>query len=316
MKDEFNRTISYLRVSVTDLCNLRCRYCMPECGVEKRLHSEILSLEEIETIVAAAVKLGVRKVRITGGEPLVRQGVPAFCGRLKDIPGLEELTITTNGLLLERYAQELKATGVDRVNISLDTLDQEKFRTMTRGGDLRQVLRGIEAAHRAGLDPIKLNTVLIGGFNDDEIPRLVGLTTDTDIEVRFIELMPLGPGSEFPKAAFLPCSTVLERVPALKPVGSKGVARLYQLPGCKGKVGLITPVSHDFCSACDRIRLTSDGKLKPCLHSDREIPLRGLTGDALRRALEEGIRSKPAQHIALIPGLATAGGRSMNRIGG
>ena len=176
MTDEFSRSITYLRVSVTDLCNLRCRYCMPACGVAKRGHDDILSFEEIWEIVSAAAKLGVRKVRITGGEPLVRPGLPELCRRISSIPGIEELVVTTNGLLLAEQAEALKNAGVRRVNISLDTLDPEKFSRMTRGGDLDQVLRGIEAAYRVGFAPLKINTVLIGGFNDDEIPELVELT--------------------------------------------------------------------------------------------------------------------------------------------
>jgi cyclic pyranopterin phosphate synthase len=289
---------------------------MPEQGIDPKSHSDILTFEEIIAIVTQAVSLGVRKVRVTGGEPLVRRGVVDLCRSLKAIHGLEELAITTNGLLLEEYAQPLKDAGVDRVNLSLDTLDADKYRSITRGGDLAQALRGLEAARNAGLSPIKLNAVLIGGFNDDEIPALVGLTRDTDMEVRFIELMPLGPGAAFPPEAAISAQTVLDRVPELEAAGSSGVARLYRLPGGRGRVGLITPVSHDFCAQCDKVRLTSDGKLKPCLHSDREIPLRGLSGPALRAALIEGIRSKPAQHPDFTPGQATAGGRSMNRIGG
>lgn len=317
MKDNYARSITYLRVSVTDLCNLRCRYCMPECGVDKREHGDILRFEEIQEIVAAAAELGVRKVRITGGEPLVRPGLPELCRRLSRIPGVEELDLTTNGLLLERDAQALKEAGVCRVNISLDTLKPDRFSEMTRGGDLNQVFRGIEAARRVGLTPIKLNTVLIGGFNDDEISDLVELTQNQDLEVRFIELMPLGPGADFPPQAFLSCDTVLERVPELRPLEQTcGVARLYQLPEARGRVGLISPVSHDFCHCCDRVRLTSDGKLKPCLHSDKEFSLRGLRGAELRETLAEAIRSKPQSHQPLEPGHPTAGGRPMNRIGG
>jgi len=317
MTDRFDRSITYLRVSVTDLCNLRCRYCMPERGIEKRAHGEILRFEEIEDIVAAAVELGVRKVRITGGEPLVRPDLPVLCQRLAQLPGLEELAITTNGLLLEELADDLKAAGVSRVNVSLDTLNPVRFREMTRGGDLERVLRGIAAAQRAGLTPLKLNMVLVGGFNDDEIPAFVELTRNRQVEVRMIELMPLGPGAAFPPEAFLPCAVVPERVPELEDLGeSSGVARLYRLPGAKGRVGLISPVSCAFCAGCDRIRLTSDGRLKPCLHSDKEIYLRGLAGQDLRRALEEGIQAKPLRHQPLAPGSPTAGGRPMHQIGG
>ncbi len=317
MQDRFQRTISYLRVSVTDLCNLRCKYCMPPEGISKRSHEEILRLEEMEEIVRACAELGIRKVRITGGEPLVRPGVIDLCRQISAIPGIEELAITTNGLLLEQYAHQLVQAGVSRVNISLDTLRPERFAEITRGGSLEQVLRGISAAQQVGLTPIKINTVLIGGWNDDEISSLVELTRTNDIEVRFIELMPLGPGASFPKEAFLPCSTVLQHVPELVETNTvSGVARLYRLPNGIGRVGLISPVSCDFCAQCDRIRLTSDGKLKPCLHSDQEIPLRGLHGDSLRQALQDAIGQKPQRHDPLGPGAPTAGGRAMNRIGG
>lgn len=317
MQDLYKRTISYLRVSVTDLCNLRCKYCMPPEGISKRSHNEILRLEEIEGIVRAAAELGIRKVRITGGEPLVRPGVVELCRQISAIPGIEELAITTNGLLLERYAEQLAQAGVRRVNISLDTLRPDRFSEITRGGSLEQVLRGISAARHAGLTPIKINTVLIGGFNDDEIRSLVEQTHTKDIEIRFIELMPLGPGASFPQEAFLPCSTVLQRVPELEEMNRvSGVARLYRLPDGIGRVGLISPVSCDFCAQCDRIRLTSDGKLKPCLHSDQEISLRNLHGKSLRLALQDAIAQKPQRHDRLGPGTPTAGGRAMNRIGG
>ncbi len=317
MQDRYKRTISYLRVSVTDLCNLRCKYCMPAKGIPKRSHNEILRLEEVEEIVRAAAELGIRKVRITGGEPLVRPGVIELCRQISAIPGIEELAITTNGLLLERYAEQLAQAGVHRVNISLDTLRPDRFSEITRGGSLEQVLCGISAARQAGLTPIKINTVLIGGFNEDEIIPLVEQTRTKDVEVRFIELMPLGPGASFPPEAYLPCSAVLRCVPELEKMDrASGVARLYRLPNGIGRVGLISPVSCDFCAQCDRIRLTSDGKLKPCLHSDQEIPLRGLHGASLRQALQDAICQKPQRHGSLDPGTPTAGGRAMNRIGG
>ena len=315
MKDNYARSITYLRVSVTDLCNLRCRYCMPECGVDKREHGDILRFEEIQEIVAAAAELGVRKVRITGGEPLVRPGLPELCRKLSGIPGVEELDLTTNGLLLERDAQALKEAGVCRVNISLDTLKPDRFSEMTRGDDLNQVLRGIEAARRVGLTPIKLNTVLIGGFNDDEISDLVELTRKQDLEVRFIELMPMGVCAGWDRRAFLPVETVRQRCPDLEPTGAEGVASCYRLPGASGTVGLIAPMSHVFCGDCSRIRITADGKLKPCLHSGEEIPLRGLTGEDLIQAVRQGIARKPERHH-----LERRGGsetrRSMNEIGG
>ncbi len=317
MKDQFEREISYLRVSVTDRCNLRCQYCMPAEGVCKLAREDVLSYEEILEIVSAAAELGITKVRVTGGEPLVRPGVPELCARIGALRGIREVSVTTNGVLLERYAQKLKEAGVRRVNVSLDTMNPEKYRTITGGGELSMVLAGVRAAAEAGLRPLKLNAVLIGGFNDDEIEAFVELTRDQDIQLRFIELMPLGPGAAFGPEAYLPGDTVLARVPELEPEAEDGgVARLYRLPGGKGKVGLIAPVNRHFCSTCNRLRLTSEGHLKPCLHSAQEVPLRGLHGAALREAVAEAIRQKPAAHGDLTLGHASEAGRAMNTIGG
>ncbi|SFP08925.1 cyclic pyranopterin monophosphate synthase subunit MoaA [Oscillibacter sp. PC13] len=315
MNDAFGREITYLRLSVTDRCNLRCRYCMPEGGVEKRQHQEIASFEELEEMVQACVACGIRKVRVTGGEPLVRLGVVDFCRRIRRISGVEELCITTNGLLLAKYARDLKAAGVDRLNISLDTLCSGKYDSITRGGSLQQALDGLQAARDAGFRHTKLNTVLIGGFNDDEIPSLVELTRDEAISLRFIELMPIGECAGWDKSHFLPSQTVLERVPDLKPVGSDGVSFIYQIPGYQGTVGLISPISQHFCPSCNRIRITADGKLKPCLHSPSEIPLRGLHGAALQAAVAAAIRGKPMRH-QLEGGNASGSLRNMNAIGG
>lgn len=316
MRDAFGREITYLRVSLTDLCNLRCMYCMPAEGVEKRGHDNILSLEEIEEIAREAVSLGVKKIRLTGGEPLVRRGMPGLCRALRALPGLEELTLTTNGILLSEMAGELKAAGVDRVNVSLDTLDPEKFRRITRGGALEQVLAGIQAAKDAGLTPVKLNCVLIGGFNDGEIPALAALTEREPVEMRFIELMPIGEAAGLGREAYLPCEAVLERLPQLQSAEGSGVAERYRLPGAAGTVGLIRPLSRSFCARCDRIRLTADGRLKPCLHSGEEIPLRGLHGADLRRALESAVRRKPAEHGELSADHRSQTPRDMNQIGG
>lgn len=318
MKDSFRREITYLRISLTDRCNLRCAYCMPPEGIEKRTHGQILSLEEIEEISRAAVELGVRKIRLTGGEPLVRRGVLTLCRRLRDIPALEELALTTNGILLPDMAADLKAAGVDRVNISLDTLNPLKYRRITRGGSLDAALAGIRAAKAAGLAPLKLNCVLIGGFNDDEIPALAALTQREPVEVRFIELMPIGDAAAFGPEAYLPCETVLERLPTLKPLEEtdSGVAERFRLPGAVGTVGLIRPVSQCFCARCDRIRLTADGCLKPCLHSREELPVRGLHGRALRQRLEEAILRKPEQHGELSVRVRSQAARNMNQIGG
>ena len=318
MKDRYGREISYLRISLTDLCNLRCVYCMPAEGISKLRHRDILSLEEVTEIAGAAVELGIRKIRLTGGEPLVRRGVVELVRKLKALPGLEELALTTNGILLPELARPLKDAGLDRVNISLDTLDAEKYRRLTRLGSLEQALWGIRAAEDAGLSPIKLNAVLIGGVNDDEIPALVALTETKPIELRFIELMPIGDMPDFGPEAYLPAETVLERLPELRPVESPrgSVARLYALPGAAGRVGLIRPVSCSFCSECSRIRLTADGYLKPCLHSDKEFPLKGLHGDALREAILAAVSAKPEAHAALSATERSDAGRNMNEIGG
>ena len=317
MKDSFGRAITYLRVSVTDRCNLRCRYCMPAEGVPKLDHSQVLRYEEMEEIIAQAAALGITKVRVTGGEPLVRPGVADFCGRVAAIPGIREVSVTTNGVLLGAQASALKAAGVGRVNVSLDTLNEEKYRYITRGGDLNRVLEGIRAAMKAGLAPLKINAVLIGGFNDDEIEAFVNLTRDHPIQLRFIELMPLGPGAELGAGKSIPGERVLESVPSLRPEPEDGgVARLYRLPGGAGQVGLIAPVNRHFCASCNRLRLTAEGYLKPCLHSGVEIPLRGLHGDALRQALEEGVRKKPQAHGDLTEGHRSGAGRTMNAIGG
>lgn len=318
MKDTFQREVTYLRISLTDLCNLRCVYCMPPEGVRKQTHDQILSLEEIGEIARAAVELGVKKIRLTGGEPLVRRGVLSLCRELRRIPRLQELTLTTNGLLLPEMAAELKAAGVDRVNISLDTLDPEKYCRITRGGRLEDALAGIQAARDAGLSPLKLNCVLIGGFNDDEIPALAALTEREPVEVRFIELMPIGDTADFGPEAYLPCEAVLERLPRLEPaaVERAGVTERFRLPGAAGTVGLIRPLSRCFCAQCDRIRLTADGYLKPCLHSREEISVRGLHGPDLRRRLEQAIRHKPEQHGQLSASARSESARGMNRIGG
>ena len=314
MKDQFERDITYLRVSVTDLCNLRCRYCMPD-GVCQKRHEDILSFEEITEIVTAAAELGISKIRITGGEPLVRRGCVDLCRMIAGVPGIREIDLTTNGTLLPRYARELKDAGVTRVNISVDSLDPDKYADITGGGRLEDALAGIRAAAEAELTPIKLNTVLIGGFNDDEIPAFVELTRTTPVELRFIELMPMG--GRFGPSAYLPGDAVLERCPKLVPLPENGgVARLYRLPDGLGRVGLISPLSRHFCATCNRLRLTSEGNLKPCLHSNQEISVRGKHGEELRETLRRAIFAKPQMHGVLDAEHMSEAGRTMNTIGG
>ena len=314
MLDDFGRSIDYLRLSVTDKCNLRCEYCMPESGVADLNHNNILRVEECIAIAEAAASLGITKIRITGGEPLVRNGIIEICAGIGAIPGLKELCLTTNGLLLEKYAADLKEAGVNRLNISLDTLDAQKYRRITRIGDLGCSLKGIAAAEAAGFDSIKINAVLMGGINDDEISALIGLTKDKPYEVRFIELMPIGECASWDRGRFLPSETILTACPKLVPLPSRGVAERYQIPGYMGTVGLIRPLSHRFCGDCNRIRVTADGMLKPCLHSGQEIPLRGLEGEELVAAIKTGIAQKPLRHYMEERG--SDADRTMNRIGG
>ena len=287
---------------------------MPPEGVAKRDHGDILSLEELADIARAAVRLGVKKIRLTGGEPLVRRGIVELCRQLRTIPGLQELCLTTNGALLPQLAAPLREAGLDRLNISLDTLRPDRFAEMTRLGHLSDALAGIEAAEAAGFHDLKLDTVLIGGFNDDEIDDFINLTREHPWEVRFIELMPMGPCAEWDKARFLSGDTVLQKVPALQQIESCGVARRYRLPGAMGTVGLISPVNHDFCAQCRRIRVTADGKLKGCLHSAEELPLRGLHGKELEDAIRQGILQKPQRHHLTERRSDTP--RNMNQIGG
>ena len=312
MKDACAREITYLRLSVTDLCDLRCRYCMPPEGVPKRPHDEICSVEELVEIVRQAAALGIRKVRLTGGEPLVRRGILDICRGIAALEGVEELCLTTNGTALSRLAAPLREAGVDRLNVSLDTLRPDRYAYMTRAGRLEEAFRGLEAAAEAGFTGTKLNVVLMKGFNEDEIPDFVSLARRYPIEVRFIELMPIGEGGT---AQFLPAQAVLDACPDLRPAEGSGVARRYRPPDGPGLVGLIEPMSHRFCKSCDRIRVTADGKLKPCLHSNQEIPLRGLHGEALRRAIREGAAAKPERHHMNETGRSEAG-RNMHQIGG
>ncbi len=318
MIDTFGREIYYLRLSVTDRCNLRCRYCMPADGIcNKKRHEEMLTEDEMVMAVRAAASLGIRKLRLTGGEPLVKKNILSICERCAAVDGIRELCMTTNGTLLPTMAGALKAAGVSRLNISLDTLDAEKYAAITRVGVLDEALRGIEAALDAGFAGIKINAVLIGGFNDGEIPALADLTRRWLVDVRFIELMPMTENETFGKNAYVPDEAVLTALPELVPAPQNdGVARLYRLPGAKGNVGLISAVSNHFCAGCNRIRLTADGKLKPCLHSDRECSIKGLSEEEMRREIEKVILAKPACHAPLSALERSHAGRNMNQIGG
>ena len=316
MLDKFGREITYLRLSVTDLCNLRCRYCMPEEGVPKKDHAAMLTEDEMILAVEAAASLGITKLRITGGEPLVKKNILSICRRAARVPGIREVCMTTNGLRLPELAAPLRSAGVRRLNISLDALDPDKYAQITRCGALSDALAGIHAALGAGFEKIKLNAVLIGGFNDDEIEEMAKLTLRYPLDMRFIELMPMGENG-FGKEAYLPYTEVLRRLPELMPLpGEGGEAKLYRLPGAKGNVGLISPVSAHFCSGCNRLRLTADGKLKPCLHSSAEYPIKGLDKAGMAAVMEEAILGKPEWHGLLDYANRSQSARSMNRIGG
>lgn len=317
MKDGFGREISYLRLSVTELCNYRCRYCMPAEGVCKKRHEDMLTEDEMICAVEAAASLGIKKLRITGGEPLVKKNILSICSRAAAVEGIETVAITTNGALLPELAKPLRAAGVDRVNISLDTLRADRFSHITRIGDFEKTMRGIEAALSAGFDRVKLNTVLIGGFNDDEIKDIAELTLRYPLDVRFIELMPMYDSGDFGPGAFIPAETVLQALPELTPAPRDGgVARLYRLPEAKGNVGLISPLSAHFCGSCNRLRITADGKIRPCLHSALEYDIKGLDREGMEAQLRAAILNKPQWHGELSYTDRSRAERNMNQIGG
>lgn len=331
LSDSFQRPIDYLRISVTDRCNLRCIYCMPAKGLPLVSHSEILSYEEIFTTVQAAVELGINKVRLTGGEPLVRSNLTHLVRMLAQIDGIDDLSLTTNGVLLQRYAPELKEAGLKRVNVSLDTLRSDRFQSITRHAKLKDVLSGIQAARAVGLLPVKINVVVMRGLNEDEVLDFARLTLEEEWHVRFIEIMPFGQecGSsaqgEVTARGFVPVQEIEEHIaplgplePCLPSVGN-GPAKYFRLPGAKGTIGFISPVSEHICFGCNRLRLTADGRLRPCLLADDEIdvkkPLReGASSEALKLLIREAVAAKPERHH-LAEGVAPAE-RHMAQIGG
>jgi cyclic pyranopterin phosphate synthase len=312
MIDQYNRNINYLRVSVTDRCNLRCRYCMPKEGLSRIGHNDILRYEEMLRVIRSGIRLGISKVRITGGEPLVRRGIVDFIARLKSIDGLTDISLTTNGVLLQQYAGDLFRAGIRRINISLDSLNREKYATITRGGDLDAVLAGIREAERVGFAPIKINTVAIKGFNDDEILSFAAHTLDKPYQVRFIELMPLGHAGADNRSHYLSNDVIMDIIRQTYPLEAvngqrhdvDGPARLYRISGGRGGIGFISPVSRHFCHACNRLRLTADGHLRACLLTDEEMdlkgPLRGGCSDAeLEDLIRQAIANKPLRHTLI-----------------
>lgn len=325
MEDSCQRSIDYLRVSVTDRCNFRCRYCMPAAGVHSLAHEDILSYEEMLRVVAAGVRLGVRRVRLTGGEPLVRKGLPGFVARLAALPGVEDLALTTNGsLLTAALARQLKEAGLRRVNISLDTARSEGFRRLTRTGEVAAVLRGLDQAREAGLQPVKVNVVLTEYLVAEDLAFFLQLSREQQVAVRFIEYMPIGAGSLRPRWQVEEVRRRLEELAggALAPlegVCGGGPAVYWQAPG-DGVFGFITPLSHHFCGTCNRMRLTADGRLRPCLLDKREVDVRaalrrGAGEEELLELFRQAVRSKPAGH-GLAPGQGGAFGRRMSQIGG
>jgi cyclic pyranopterin phosphate synthase len=303
--DTHGRRIRYLRLSVTDRCNLRCRYCMPREGIAKRQHGEILSYEELYRIAAEAVALGIDKIRLTGGEPLVRKGLVEFSGRLAALPGLKELVLTTNGLLLEEMAGPLFRAGVKRLNISLDSLKADVFAAITRGGELKKVLDGIEAALSAGFPHPKINMVVMAGINDDEVLDFARLTLDRACTVRFIEYMPNLQDPQWQKQS-VPGTELLARINSqhqLLPLVSSetaGPAKNFRIAGARGTIGFITPISGHFCGSCNRIRVSADGRAHSCLFAGTSLDLKpALRGDdplELRRTLHAMVMAKPVGH--------------------
>jgi cyclic pyranopterin phosphate synthase len=308
--DSFGRRLTYLRVSVTDRCNLRCSYCLPADAAFPFGDRDFLSADEIEAIVGALARLGIRRVRLTGGEPLLRRDILEIARRVKALPGIEDLALSTNGTELERLAPALKEAGVDRVNISLDSLDPDTFREITRTGDVEQVWRGVEAALAAGLHPVKLNAVLLAQSYLDDVDRLVALTLERPLSIRFIEMMPTASNQHLQPAGYVSCDAVRARIEEsfgpLVPVDAAGPrtgpAKAYRLAGAQGEVGFITPLSHTFCAECNRLRLTARGELRLCLFADRVHPLRPLLASpdpdaALEAEILRVLAEKPAEHM-------------------
>ncbi|NOX97113.1 MAG: GTP 3',8-cyclase MoaA [Nitrospirae bacterium] len=323
LRDRYGRKIDYLRISVTDRCNLRCVYCMPESGVIPKNPRELLSFEEIEEVARAAISLGINKIRITGGEPLVRRDLVSLIGNLSKIKLLSDLSITTNGTFLEDYARDLKEAGLHRVNVSLDTLNEEKYEFITGSDGLRKALQGVEKALQIGLSPVKVNMVVMKGINDDEIIDFVKLSYDKPVSVRFIEFMPFGRNLFWEEKRFIPisevkahCRSFAELLPADGLPGS-GPARYYRIKGGRGTMGFISPLSSPFCSRCNRLRLTSEGKLRPCLYSEKQIDLRKIlrenaSGEEIGSLIKLSVSNKPKEHYCG----AVKVNRAMSQIGG
>jgi cyclic pyranopterin phosphate synthase len=324
--DQNHRVINYLRISLTDRCNLRCIYCMPEEGIDPIPHSEVLSYEELLRVAQLAVRGGIRKVRLTGGEPLVRKGVIDFVRQLGQLDGLEHITLTTNGVLLARYAADLRDAGVSHVNVSLDSLKPERYKEITRRDAFHQVWEGLQEAERLGFRPIKINVVAIRGVNDDEILDFARLSLEKPYHVRFIEFMPVGKDNGWAGDRFISTEEIRERITALGPLRSldsqplDGPAERFVLQGSKGEIGFIGALSHHFCSRCNRLRLTAEGALRGCLFSDDETDIKtslrnGATDECIMGLIRHAIATKPQGHGSLLQSPRRCS-RPMSRIGG
>ena len=323
MIDTYGRKINYLRLSVTDRCNLRCRYCMPEDGIPLLPQGGILTYEELFLVARTAVSLGIEKIRVTGGEPLIRKGILDFLSRLAGIPGLRQLVLTTNGLLLNEMAGPLKAAGIQRLNISIDSLVPENFRRITRGGDVSRVLSGIAAAEAAGF-PIKLNMVVMRGVNDHEVVDFAALTLDKPYAVRFIEFMPSGADADW-QSRVVPGREILDRISkrfGFAEIGRgelAGPAKDYRIRGAAGTIGVISPVTGHFCDGCNRIRVTASGMARGCLFSETETDLkpilRGNDPSELEKILLRIVGTKPGKH-RLCEEPAGPSPLGMSRVGG
>ncbi len=325
--DPLNRRIDYLRVSITDRCNLSCMYCKPRTRLQMLSHDEILRYEEILRLVAVAASLGIAHVRVTGGEPLIRRGVVDFIAALRKIDGISDVSLTTNGMLLEEMADNLRKAGIARLNVSLDSLKPQRFREITGGADFDRVWRGIKRAAETGFSPVKINVVPVRGVNDDEVADFAKLTLDRPIHVRFIEFMPIGAADRWRKESCVTSAevrTCIEQVfGPLVPVArgaSAGPSDNYRIAGAPGVIGFISPISKHFCASCRRLRLTADGRIRPCLLSDTEIdvksPLRGGCDDReLERLVKAALDIKPERHYIVEAGGACSQ-RAMSKIGG
>ncbi len=326
MRDQFGRRIEYLRISVTDRCNLRCTYCMPVEGLDWIPKPEMLTYEEIGEIVRQMARLGLRRVRLTGGEPLIRRDLDRLVSLVAAVPEIEDISLSTNAILLPRFADALRAAGVRRVNISLDTLRRDRFEEIARRPADRfdETMRGIEAAEAAGFAPLKINCVVLRGLNDDEVTDFADATRERPWHVRFIELMPVGRNLHLTDR-FISADEILHRIRAIGDLAAddgppgNGPARYYRFPGAPGSVGVITPLSHNYCERCNRMRLTADGRLRTCLFGDHEVdlktPLRdtGRIGDAVALALA----GKPKRHFLELGTAAGSGGlAALSQVGG